>query len=183
MKLVILDRDGVINYDSDAYIKSPEEWHPIPGSLEAIARMHREGFRIVVASNQSGVGRGLFDTDTLMRIHLKMIDAVRAKGGDIDAVFYCPHTPDDDCECRKPKPGLFVEIADRLKVNLNGIWVVGDDERDVVAARAVSARPAFVRTGHGRRTLRRKRLEGVPVFDNLAAFADALLAGALPVDP
>jgi len=183
MKLVILDRDGVINYDSDAYIKSPEEWHPIPGSLEAIARMHREGFRIVVASNQSGVGRGLFDTDTLMKIHLKMIDAVRAKGGDIDAVFYCPHTPDDDCECRKPKPGLFVEIADRLKVSLNGVWVVGDDERDVVAARAVSARPAFVRTGHGRRTLRKKRFEGVPVFDNLAAFADALLAGALPVDP
>ncbi|HEY8554375.1 MAG TPA: D-glycero-beta-D-manno-heptose 1,7-bisphosphate 7-phosphatase [Burkholderiales bacterium] len=183
MKLVILDRDGVINYDSDAYIKSPEEWHPIPGSLEAIARMHREGFRIVVASNQSGVGRGLFDTDTLMKIHLKMIDAVRAKGGDIDAVFYCPHTPDDGCECRKPKPGLFVEIADRLKVSLNGVWVVGDDERDVVAARAVSARPAFVRTGHGRRTLRKKQFEGVPVFDNLAAFADALLGGRLPVDP
>ncbi len=183
MKLVILDRDGVINYDSDAYIKSPEEWNPIPGSLEAIARLHREGFRIVVASNQSGVGRGLFDTDTLMKIHLKMIDAVRAKGGDIDAVFYCPHTPDDNCGCRKPKPGLFQEIADRLKVSLNGVWVVGDDERDVIAARAVAARPAFVRTGHGRRTLRKKQLEGVPVFDHLAAFADALLAGQLPADP
>lgn len=180
MKLIILDRDGVINYDSDAYIKSPEEWNPIPGSLEAIARLHREGFRIVVASNQSGVGRGLFDTDTLMKIHLKMIDAVRAKGGDIDAVFFCPHRPDEGCRCRKPLPGLFEEIADRLKVSLNGVWVVGDDERDVVAARAVSARPIFVRTGHGRRTLRKKQFEHVPVYDNLAAFADALLAGNLP---
>lgn len=183
MKLVILDRDGVINYDSDKYIKSPEEWNPIPGSLEAIARLHREGYRIIVASNQSGVGRGLFDTDTLMKIHIKMIDAVRAKGGDIDAVFYCPHTPEDKCRCRKPLPGLYEEIADRLKLNLSGVWVVGDDERDVIAARAVSARPAFVRTGHGRRTLRKKQLEGVPVFDSLGAFADALLAGDLPPDP
>jgi D-glycero-D-manno-heptose 1,7-bisphosphate phosphatase len=183
MKLVILDRDGVINYDSDKYIKSPEEWNPIPGSLEAIARLHREGYRVVVASNQSGVGRGLFDTDTLMRIHIKMIDAVRAKGGDIDAVFFCPHTPEDKCRCRKPLPGLFEEIADRLTVSLNGVWVVGDDERDVIAARAVSARPAFVRTGHGRKTLRKKQLEDVPVFDNLAAFADALLAGDLAPTP
>lgn len=183
MKLVILDRDGVINYDSDEYIKSPAEWIPIPGSLEAIARLHREGFRVVVASNQSGVSRGLFDTDTLMKIHVKMIDAVRAKGGDIDAVFFCPHAPKDGCHCRKPLPGLFEEIADRLKVNLSGVWVVGDDERDVLAARSVMARPVFVRTGHGRRTLRKKPFEGVPVYDNLAAFADALLSGALPSDP
>ena len=183
MKLVILDRDGVINYDSDDYIKSPQEWNPIPGSLEAIARLHREGFRVVVASNQSGVGRGLFDMDTLMKIHVKMVDAVRARGGDIDAVFFCPHTPDDGCRCRKPKPGLYEEIADRLKTTLAGVWVVGDDERDVQAARAVAARPALVRTGHGRRTLRKGReLEGVPVYDDLAAFADAMLAGPPAAD-
>lgn len=184
MKLVILDRDGVINQDSDDYIKSPQEWHPIAGSLEAIARLHREGFRVVVASNQSGVGRGLFDIDTLMKINVKMLDAVRAKGGDIDAVFFCPHTPDDGCDCRKPKPGLYVEISRRLKAPLKGVWVVGDDERDVLAARGVAARPALVRTGHGRKTLRKsKELDGVPVYDDLAAFADALLAGELTPDP
>jgi D-glycero-D-manno-heptose 1,7-bisphosphate phosphatase len=181
MKLVILDRDGVINYDSDAYIKSPEEWKPIPGSLEAIARLHREGYRVVVASNQSGVARGLFDIDTLMKIHLKMIDAVRAKGGDLDAIFFCPHGPDDDCNCRKPAPGLFQEIAERLKVNLNSVYAVGDDERDIVAARAAAARPVLLRTGHGKRTLRKgKQLEGLPVYDDLAGFAEALLSGDLP---
>jgi D-glycero-D-manno-heptose 1,7-bisphosphate phosphatase len=181
MKLVILDRDGVINQDSDAYIKSPEEWVPLPGSLEAIARLHREGYRVVVASNQSGVARGMFDMDTLMKIHLKMIDAVRAKGGDLDAVFFCPHGPEDDCSCRKPAAGLFYEIADRLKVNLNNVYAVGDQERDIVAARTANARPVLVRTGHGRRTLRRsKQLEGVPAYDDLAAFADALLSGDLP---
>ncbi|MFL6651428.1 MAG: D-glycero-beta-D-manno-heptose 1,7-bisphosphate 7-phosphatase [Sulfurifustaceae bacterium] len=180
MKLVILDRDGVINYDSDAYIKSPEEWNPIPGSLEAIARLHREGYRVVVASNQSGVARGLFDIDTLMKIHNKMIDAVRARGGDIDAVFFCPHGPDEGCRCRKPAPGLFHEIADRLKFNLKEVYAVGDDERDVLAARAATAQPVLVRTGHGRRTLRRsKQIEGLPVYDDLAAFANALLAGEL----
>lgn len=181
MKLVILDRDGVINHDSDAYIKSPEEWHPIPGSLEAIARLHREGYRVVIASNQSGVARGFFDIDTLMKIHAKMIDAIRAKGGDLDAIFFCPHGPDDDCACRKPQPGLFEQIADRLKVNLNNVYAVGDNERDILAARAAKARPVLVRTGHGKRTLRRsKQLDGVPVFDDLAAFAEALLSGELP---
>lgn len=181
MKLVILDRDGVINYDSDAYVKSPEEWNPIPGSLEAIARLHREGYRVVVASNQSGVARGFFDIDTLMKIHTKMIDAVRTKGGDLDAVFFCPHGPNDDCNCRKPAPGLFKEIADRLKINLNNVYAVGDDERDIMAARTATARPVLVRTGHGRRTLRRsKQLEGVPVYDDLAGFANALLSGDLP---
>jgi D-glycero-D-manno-heptose 1,7-bisphosphate phosphatase len=180
MKLVILDRDGVINYDSDKYIKSPEEWNPIPGSLEAIARLHREGYRIVVASNQSGVARGLYDIDTLMKIHNKMLDAVRAKGGDLDAVFFCPHGPDDDCNCRKPAPGLFREIAERLKIMLNRVYSVGDDERDIVAARAAGARPVLLLTGHGRRTFKRsKQLEGVPIYDDLAGFAEALLSGEL----
>jgi D-glycero-D-manno-heptose 1,7-bisphosphate phosphatase len=180
MKLVILDRDGVINRDSDEYIKSPEEWVPIPGSLEAIARLHREGYKIIVATNQSGVGRGLYDMDMLGRIHARMLEAVRAKGGEIDAIFFCPHKPEDQCDCRKPRPGLMLEIAERLKVNLAGVYAVGDSERDVLAARAVAARPILVRTGKGRRTLKKsKLLAGVPVFDDLAAFTDALLAGKL----
>jgi len=180
MKLIILDRDGVINYDSDDYIKSPEEWRPIPGSLEAIARLHREGYRIVVASNQSGVARGLFDMETLGRINAKMLEAVRAKGGEIDAVFFCPHGPMDGCRCRKPLPGLFEEIAERLKTNLRGVYAVGDAERDVIAARAVEARPVLVRTGKGTRTLKKgKELAHVPIFDDLAAFSDALLSGKI----
>lgn len=181
MKLVILDRDGVINHDSDAYIKSPEEWIPVPGSLEAIARLNREGYRVIVASNQSGVARGLFSMDTLGRIHGKMLDAVRAKGGEIDAIFFCPHGPDDGCNCRKPLPGLFEEIAQRLKINLNGVYAVGDSERDLVAARAVGARPILVRSGKGERTLKKaKTIDGVPVFGDLAGFTDALLSGGLP---
>ena len=182
-KLVILDRDGVINHDSDDYIKSPEEWVPIPGSLEAIARLHREGYKVVVATNQSGVARGLFDMDTLGRIHACLLEAVRAKGGEIDAIFFCPHKPEDNCGCRKPQPGLFQEIAERLKMNLNGIYAVGDSERDVVAARLVAARPVLVRTGKGRRTLKKsKALADIPVFEDLAAFTDALLTGKLPAN-
>ncbi|TAM43637.1 MAG: D-glycero-beta-D-manno-heptose 1,7-bisphosphate 7-phosphatase [Gammaproteobacteria bacterium] len=180
MKLVILDRDGVINHDSDAYIKSPEEWRPIAGSLEAIARLTREGYRVVVATNQSGVARGLFDMDTLGKIHAKMVDAVRAKGGEIDGIFFCPHGPDDKCHCRKPEPGLYEEIADRLKISLDGVYSVGDSERDVIAARAAAARPVLVRTGKGERTLRKgKNLGEVPVYPDLAAFVDGLLHGEL----
>jgi D-glycero-D-manno-heptose 1,7-bisphosphate phosphatase len=115
MKLVILDRDGVINHDSDQYIKSPDEWRPIPGSLAAIARLNQAGYRVVVATNQSGVGRGLFETDTLLAIHDKMLKALTQVGGRIDAIFFCPHTNVDKCDCRKPKPGLFKEIAGRLQ--------------------------------------------------------------------
>lgn len=182
MKLVILDRDGVINHDSDEYIKSPEEWIPIPGSLEAIARLHQAGYKVVVASNQSGVARGLFDFDTLARIHAKMLEAVRAKGGEIDAIFFCPHGPDEGCRCRKPLPGLFEEIADRLKVNLQGVYAVGDSERDILAAQAVGARPVLVLTGKGNRTATKmsRRLDQILVFVNLGEFADAVLAGRLP---
>lgn len=176
MKLVILDRDGVINYDSDDYVKSPDEWVPIPGSLEAIARLHQEGYRIVIATNQSGVGRGLYDIDMLNRIHAKMLDALRHKGGEIDAIFICPHTPSDACECRKPAPGLFREIAERLKANLGGVYSVGDSARDVVAARAVHAQPVLVRTG--KPLPADPSLDGVPVYDDLAAFAEALLSGS-----
>ena len=181
MKLVILDRDGVINHDSDAYIKSPDEWRPLPGSLEAIARLHREGYKVLVATNQSGVARGLLDMDMLGRIHAKMVDAVRTKGGELDSIFFCPHGPDDGCHCRKPEPGLYEEIADRLKISLDGVYAVGDSERDVIAARAVAARPVLVRTGKGERALRKgKNLGEVPVFADLAAFVDGLLVGKLP---
>jgi D-glycero-D-manno-heptose 1,7-bisphosphate phosphatase len=180
VKLVILDRDGVINQDSDDYIKSPEEWTALPGSLEAIARLHREGYKVVIATNQSGVARGLFTLDTLARIHNKLLEHTRDKGGEIDAIFFCPHGPDEGCRCRKPLPGLYEEIADRLKVNLNGVWTVGDSERDITAAAAVGAKAALVRTGKGQRTLKKnKSLDGVPVFADLAAFTDALLAGDL----
>lgn len=180
MRLVILDRDGVINYDSVDYIKSPQEWRPIPGSLEAIARLHRAGYRVVVATNQSGIGRGLLSMDTLAAIHGRMLEQVRKQGGEIDAIFFCPHTPEDGCDCRKPAPGLLKEIAKRLQTNLVGVYVVGDAERDVLAARQVMASPVLVRTGKGAQTLKQSTVvDGVPVFDDLAAFVDALLSGKL----
>ncbi len=180
MRLVILDRDGVINKDSEDFITSPEEWKPIPGSVAAIARLYRAGYKVVVATNQSGIGRGLLDMDTLGRIHARMLDSVRKRGGDIDAIFFCPHKPEDVCVCRKPEPGLLNEIADRFKMNLNGVYVVGDSERDIVAARRAMALPALVRTGNGRKTLKESgELNGVPVFDDLQAFVTALLSGEL----
>ena len=176
MQLVILDRDGVINEDSDDYIKSPGEWHPIPGSLAAIARLHRAGWRVVVATNQSGVARGLFDLDTLMRIHDKMCRAVRDAGGQIDAVFFCPHAPEENCRCRKPQPGLLLDIAERLRIELTGVPVIGDSLHDLQAARAAGARPLLVRTGKGAATLQHPGLDpDVPVFRDLAGAVDALL--------
>lgn len=180
MRLVILDRDGVINHDSDAYVKSPDEWIPIPGSLDAIARLHQEGYKVVVATNQSGIARKLFTMDTLNRIHQKMIEAVRHKGGEIDGIFFCPHGPADNCNCRKPRAGLYKEIAERMKANIAGVYSVGDTARDLVAARAAQALPVLVRTGKGERTLQKGQdLEGAPVFADLAAFADALLQGQI----
>lgn len=176
MQLVILDRDGVINEESDDYIKSPEEWRPIPGSLAAIARLHRAGWRVIVATNQSGVARGALGLDTLMRIHEKMHRAVREAGGLIDAVFFCPHGPDDNCACRKPKPGLFYDIAQRLHIELKGVPAIGDSLRDLQAARAAGARPLLVRTGKGSQTLAHPVIDAdVPVFNDLARAVDALL--------
>jgi D-glycero-D-manno-heptose 1,7-bisphosphate phosphatase len=178
MKLVILDRDGVINYDSDQFIKSPEEWKPIPGSLEAIAELNQAGYRVVVASNQSGVGRGLFDMATLNAIHAKMHKLVGQAGGRIDAVFFCPHAADSRCQCRKPKPGLFQEIAERLHIDLKGVPAVGDAARDLQAGLAVGCKVMLVKTGKGERTLAAGGLpEGLPVFDNLRAAARAIIAG------
>ena len=177
MRAVILDRDGVINRDSDEFIKSPEEWVAIPGSLEAIARMHQAGVVVAVATNQSGVGRALLTLETLERIHARMLDEVRESGGAIAEIVFCPHLPDAACDCRKPAPGMLHELARRLDLDLAGLPVVGDSERDLVAARRAGASPVLVRTGKGLRTLRSSRgLEGVPIFDDLAAFVDDLLA-------
>jgi D-glycero-D-manno-heptose 1,7-bisphosphate phosphatase len=176
MQLVILDRDGVINEDSQDHIKSPEEWQPIPGSLEAIARLNRAGWHVVVATNQSGIARKLYDLDTLVRIHEKMHRAVREAGGQIDAVFFCPHGPQDHCRCRKPAPGLFHDIARRLRIALPGVPAIGDSLRDLQAARAVGARPILVRTGQGLDTLAQGVKPDVQVFDNLGSAVEALLS-------
>jgi D-glycero-D-manno-heptose 1,7-bisphosphate phosphatase len=168
-KLIILDRDGVINKDSDLYIKSPDEWVPLPGSLEAIARLNQWGYRVVVCTNQSGIGRGLFGMDTLNAIHEKMIKAAAHAGGTIDAIFYCPHTNADKCHCRKPKPGMLEEIASRYNVPLTGVPVVGDSLRDLQAALAVGAQPMLVLTGKGQKTRLDPALPpDMPVFADLA---------------
>lgn len=178
MRLIILDRDGVINHDSDDYIKTPAEWVPIPGSLEAVARLNQAGYRVVVATNQSALARKLMDIETLARIHEKMHQQLAAVGGVIDAVFFCPHGPDDGCACRKPKPGLFHDIAERLHLDLGDVPAIGDSPRDIQAANAAGARPILVRTGKGGLTLKQAApaLAGVPVYDDLAAAVDALLA-------
>ena len=170
MKLIILDRDGVINHDSDQFIKSPEEWKPITGSPEAIARLNQWGYHVVVCTNQSGVGRGLFEMDTLNAIHEKMIRTVRQAGGRIDAIFFCPHTSADGCDCRKPRAGMLKELALRFNVDLVGVPAVGDSLRDLLAAQAVGAQPMLVLTGKGTRTrLEAGVPEGTPVFADLAA--------------
>lgn len=176
MKLVILDRDGVINYDSDQYIKSPSEWKPIPGSPEAIAKLTHAGYRVVVASNQSGIGRGLFDMDTLNAIHDKMHRAVQSVGGRINAVFFCPHTAESKCNCRKPKTGMFERIGSCFNADLSKAYVIGDALRDLNPASAVGAKPILVLTGKGLITQRDQVLpEGTLVFADLAAAVEHIL--------
>ncbi len=176
MQLIILDRDGVINFDSDQFIKSPEEWKPIPGSLEAIARLNQAGYRVVVSTNQSGVGRGLFDMPTLNAIHDKMHKACALVGARIDAVFFCPHTAESHCLCRKPKSGMMEEIAERYNIGLAGVPAVGDSLRDLQSAATMGAQPYLVLTGKGAKTLAAGGLpEGTQVFANLAALAAELV--------
>jgi D-glycero-D-manno-heptose 1,7-bisphosphate phosphatase len=175
MKLVILDRDGVINYDSSAFIKSPEEWKPIPGSLEAIAHFTQAGYRVVVATNQSGIGRGLLDMVTLNAINDKMYKAAIQAGGRIDAMFFCPHTNSDQCNCRKPATGMFKEISERFGLGLAGVPAIGDSLRDLLAAAAVGALPVLVLTGKGKVTEAEEQLpQNTRVFPDLAAAANAL---------
>jgi D-glycero-D-manno-heptose 1,7-bisphosphate phosphatase len=175
MKLIILDRDGVINYDSDAFIKTPDEWKPIPGSLEAIAHLTQMGYRVVVATNQSGIGRGLLDMAALNAINDKMWKAANQAGGRIDAMFFCPHTCTDKCDCRKPATGMFKEIAQRFGLELNGVPAIGDSLRDMQAAAAVGAIPVLVLTGKGEKTKAEGELpENTRIFSDLAAAVNAL---------
>jgi D-glycero-D-manno-heptose 1,7-bisphosphate phosphatase len=177
-KIIVLDRDGVINYDSEQFIKSPDEWRPIPGSLEAISRLNHAGFRVVVATNQSGLGRGLFDMATLIAIHEKMHKALSQVGGRIDALFYCPHTADSACACRKPKPGMLTEIGQRFGIDLTGVPCVGDSVRDLQCAATVEAQPILVLSGKGEKTLREGNFpKNTVIFPDLAFVATALLAG------
>jgi D-glycero-D-manno-heptose 1,7-bisphosphate phosphatase len=167
MKLIVLDRDGVINYDSAQFVKSPNEWKPIPGSLEAIAQLHQAGYRVVVATNQSGVGRGLLEMSTLNAIHEKMHRMLSQVGGRIDAIFYCPHSAEANCACRKPKPGLFEEISSRFNASLDGVPCVGDSQRDLECAVHVHGQPILVLTGKGEKTV-----QGNALPPNTKVFAD-----------
>lgn len=176
MKLVILDRDGVINYDSPSYIKSPDEWKPIPGSLEAIAKLNQAGYRVVIATNQSGIGRGLFEMATLNAIHDKMHRALGQVGGRIDAVFFCPHAQEANCSCRKPKPGLLEDIGHRFNADLKGVPSVGDALRDAEASAAVGARPMLVLTGKGAKTRQDGGLPpGTLIFPDLAEAVKSII--------
>jgi D-glycero-D-manno-heptose 1,7-bisphosphate phosphatase len=206
-KLLILDRDGVINQDSDDFIKFPEEWQAIPGSLEAIARLCREDYRVVVITNQSGISRGYFSINTLNRIHQKMMDELNHLGGEISAIFFCPHSDADNCSCRKPQPGMFVELVERTKCNLKDVYAVGDSLRDLQAASAAGAKPVLVRTGKGEKTLeliqqasdsgdeltdeltsdghdllQLNQLADVPVYADLGSFVDELLRVSVRVE-
>lgn len=176
MKLVILDRDGVINQDSDAFVKSPDEWIALPGSLQAIARLSQAGWTVVVATNQSGLARGLFDITALNAIHDKMHQEVKQAGGRIDAIFLCPHGPDDGCTCRKPLPGMYHEIARRYDVDLRGVPAIGDSLRDLQAAASAGCSTWLALTGNGIRTRDKGGLpDGTRVCADLAEFADVLL--------
>lgn len=180
MKLVILDRDGTINEDSAEYVKSPSEWQPLPGALEAIARLNHAGWHVVVASNQSGLGRGLFDVASLNAMHAKMHTMLAAVGGRIDAIFYCPHAPDDHCHCRKPEPGLFEQIGERYGIDLQDVPAVGDTPRDLVAAVTAGCEPHLVLTGKALAYRGRELPSGYPqdtvVHQDLAAFAEYLVS-------
>lgn len=177
MKLIILDRDGVINQDSDSFIKGPDEWHALPGSMHAIARLNQADYTVVVATNQSGIARKLFDMATLNAIHQKMHATAQQAGAEIDAVFFCPHIADDSCDCRKPKPGMLQEIARRYEINLKGVHSVGDSLRDLQAGFVLGCIPHLVLTGKGKKTQEKGGLPpGTQVYPDLAAMVDALLS-------
>lgn len=181
MKLVILDRDGTINHERDDYIKSPEEWVPLPGAIEAIARLNHAGWHVVVATNQSGIGRGLFDMAAMNAMHAKMHQMLARHGGRVDAVFFCPHTPEDLCTCRKPQPGLFKMIGERFGVSLDEVPMVGDLPRDVLAAQSVGCEPHLVRTGQAAAMTDvelvdlRRQVPDLTIHPDLSAFADFLI--------
>lgn len=176
MSFVILDRDGVINHDSDEYIKSPEEWLPIDGSPEAIAALNQAGYRVVVATNQSGIARGYFDVPTLDAIHEKMHSIVENAGGKIEAIFYCPHSPTDGCNCRKPLPGLLHQIEKQFSISVEGVPFIGDSLSDIACAKNAASMPLLVRTGKGSKTENQiNASDNIPVFDDLSRAVGYLL--------
>ena len=181
LKLIILDRDGTINEDRDDFVKTPDEWVPIPGALEAIARLNHAGWHTVVVTNQSGLGRGLFDMSTLNAMHLKMNQALAKHGGRIDAVFFCPHTPEEHCDCRKPLPGLMLLVGERYGLNLKDVAVVGDSLRDLLAGVAAGCPTHLLRTGKAAQYSEEQlahvlaQAPGTQVHADLAAFADAFI--------
>ncbi len=177
-RLILLDRDGVINQDSDEFVKGVDEFLPLPGVLAALADLHRAGFLLAVATNQSGVGRGLFTEETLADIHGRLEELLEAAGGSLAGLSYCPHLPDAGCRCRKPRPGLLLDLMDKLAVAPEETLFVGDSERDLKAALAAGVRPVLVLTGNGRRTESAARKLGVTdIYEDLPAFARALVAG------
>lgn len=175
--VVILDRDGVINCESEAYIKTPDEWRPLPGALAAIARLHAARVRVGIATNQSGVGRGYYTLEALAAIHRKMLRAINEAGGEIERIFFCPHVNADHCDCRKPKPGMLLQAAEHFACGFDNMIYVGDSDRDIEAARAVGIRPVLVRTGNGKATEAKLSAAELPVvYDDLTAFVTAELA-------
>lgn len=176
MKLIVLDRDGVINVDRGKGVRSPDQWEPIPGSLEAIARLNQAGYQIAVVTNQSGIARGLLDVETLFAIHRKMYDTAMTVGGHIDTIVFCPHSDANECDCRKPMPGMLYTINERLGIDLPSAYMVGDSLRDLQAAMAAGAKPVLVKTGKGLLTLEsNKGLDHIPAYEDLAEFVDVLL--------
>lgn len=178
MRIIILDRDGVINQDSDDYIKSVDEWQPIEGSIEAISKLSQAGIKVVIATNQSGLARGLFDEIELAKMHQKMCELVELAGGTVDGVFYCPHLPADNCQCRKPKPGLIASIEKEFNCSAKNAYFIGDSLKDIQAARAAGCTPILVKTGKGLITLEKspaEELANVQVFDNLLGAVNALI--------
>ena len=185
MRLVVLDRDGVINHDSDDFITTAEEWRPLAGSAEAIARLTEAGYTVAVATNQSGIGRGLLSESDLNAIHNKMLQHIESAGGRIDRIVYCPHLPDAGCDCRKPRPGLLKQLQDHYGIDMHGVPFVGDSERDLGAATAIGARPILVLTGNGRKTLEMRHRSGETAesYDNLESAVNAMLQEAAPRGP
>ncbi len=173
---VLLDRDGVINYDSDQFIKTPDEWQAIPGSLEAIARLNASGYKVVVITNQSGLARGMFSEATLQAIHNKFMTELAEHNGKIDRIYYCPHGPDQGCNCRKPKPGMLEQFASDYKANLNEVIFIGDTINDVHAAQNANAQPILVKTGKGIKTIKNNPNLLIPIFENLYEATDFILS-------
>ena len=183
-KLIILDRDGVINEDSDNYIRSVDEWIPVPGSIKAIAELSKAGYTITVATNQSGLARGYFQESELTAMHNKMNMLVKAEGGNIETILFCPHGPDDDCECRKPKAGMMLQLLSEHNANASETWVIGDSLRDLQAGLNSGCKAALVKTGKGERTLKaieekEPHLKSIPLFENLKEFSEQLLSESL----